>query len=372
MKKTSQPMAERRSFGVEALTLLIFFLLAATKLSAAPQGLERGRFRLRVQFIVPSAPMLDDFKVELFHDSEQAVGDARVQPMEYFYFEGLSGGIYYVVAAVPGFTPVRQRIDVTGPQPETTLHVFMETKPPQVVDRPLDLSGEDSAVIDASNLSPLYRQLMEQLQLAVDELGRENVPVAQHLLESLVHDNPEFYEAHKALGNLYVRLGRFRDAETQFRKAEDLRPASAAPLISLGSLYLQEAEAPNSKEKRDPRSILSDAYASTTKAINLNPKAPFAYYLLGVTYYRLLFYEDAEENFLRSLELEPRLGPARVALANLYIQMQDWPRALDQFELYLRQHPEAGHETQTLEVRDRLKERIEKEKGHDGDVVVAQ
>src|SRR5204863_5350710 len=87
------------------------------------------------------------------------------------------------------------------------------------------------------------------------------------------------------------------------------------------------------------RTILNEALGSLNAAVKLKPDAAFAYYLLGVTYYRSAFYEDAEDNLKRSMELAPTLTYARLALANTYIKMQEWSNAIAQLDAFLATNP---------------------------------
>src|SRR4029453_18853065 len=136
------------------------------------------------------------------------------------------------------------------------------------------------------------------------------------------------------LGTVYQKLGRYRDAESAYKTASELRPMSAAPLINLGSLYVEEAQASESKGSAVVRGILNESLASLEAAIKLKPDAAFAYYLLGVTYYKSAFYEDAEEHLKHSLQLAPDLIEGHLALANVYIKIQEWSNAIAELDAY--------------------------------------
>jgi tetratricopeptide (TPR) repeat protein len=93
------------------------------------------------------------------------------------------------------------------------------------------------------------------------------------------------------------------------------------------------------------------------KAIGLNSNAGFARYLLGVTYYKLGKYSDSESTLIRALELEPNLGDIRLALANVYMRVQDWPKALLSLDRYLKENPKAANRENILAKRQQV-ERI--------------
>jgi tetratricopeptide (TPR) repeat protein len=125
-------------------------------------------------------------------------------------------------------------------------------------------------------------------------------------------------------------------------------------LINLGSLFVEEAEASSSQGSAVVRGILNEALGSLNAAVKLKPDASFAYYLLGVTYYKSAFYEDAEEHLKHALELTPDLFDARLALANVYVRMQEWPNVITQLDAYLAANPKSPMRDQIQAMRSRV------------------
>jgi tetratricopeptide (TPR) repeat protein len=228
----------------------------------------------------------------------------------------------------------------------------MNFKEERIVRPPEDFSGEDFEVVDLSELERTYpSKILDEVKAADREIRERNFEKALPRLEAVVQDAPDLYFAHRLLGTVYQKLGRPRDAESEYKTASDLRPASAAPYVSLGSLYLQEAEASPHQGSAAVRTILNEALGSLNAAIRLKPDAAFAYYLRGVTYYRSAFYEDAEENLKAALDLSSALTPARLALANVYIKMQEWPNAIAQLDAYLAADPDSASRTEVERIR---------------------
>jgi tetratricopeptide (TPR) repeat protein len=155
----------------------------------------------------------------------------------------------------------------------------------------------------------------------------------------------------------------FREAEAEYNKARDLRPTSAAPLVSLGALYMQEADAtihplPGIAGVIVPGEnldiILSDAREVLEEAIKLKPDASFAYYLLGVAHFRGDSFAKSEENLRRSLALEPRLRWARLALGNLYMRQNKWTEALAELDAYLVEFKRVSNRVDVEDVRKKV------------------
>src|SRR5262249_42796239 len=155
-------------------------------------------------------------------------------------------------------------------------------------------------------------------------------------LEAALAIAPEFYNAHNSLGIAYQKLQRYRDGEKEFNRARELNPRSVDPLVNLGSLFMQEAEDANvTKTRRLRGRILDQALDILEAAVKLNPRSGPAHYLLGAANYKSAFYEEAEANLKRALELDRRVSEARLMLANLYMRQKKWELALESLDAYL-------------------------------------
>ena len=164
-------------------------------------------------------------------------------------------------------------------------------------------------------------------------------------------------------------MKRFRDAEKQYNEARRLKPTSAAPLVSLGSLYVEEAEASINPPAGvagvavpggDLGIILSDARDVLAEALKLKPDASFAYYLAGIAEMRGARYAKAEENLRKSLEIEPKLRWARIALGNLYIRQGKLKEALAEFDRYVAEFKKVSNLPEVQLTRGKIVAQLEK------------
>jgi tetratricopeptide (TPR) repeat protein len=307
--------------------------------AAWAQTTPSGGYRIIGKVLTPITSFQDLFEVRLVHESQQLAGVAMVAIHDQFVFKDLGAGTYFLVVAIPGFKNVSQRVDV-GTNRDAGVVIYLEAATPSDETRPLDLSGEEVGVIDAAYLNPQPQHLIDDVEIAGNETRNGEIAKAITRLESVVGEAPDFYEARKALGAAYQKAQRYRDAEVEYNAAKDLRPSSAAPWISLGSLFIEEAQAGDAMSSVAVRRILNEALGSLLTALDLNPKAAFAYYLLGVTYYECSLFEDAEDNLKRAMEVEPRITFARLALVNVYMRIRDWPSALLELDAYLAANPD--------------------------------
>jgi predicted Zn-dependent protease len=218
--------------------------------------------------------------------------------------------------------------------------------------------------IDVSELKREFPQkAVNEFQRAQSERLEGQAPKARARLEKLVKEYPDFYDARNALGSVHLEMKRFREAEAEYNEARRLRPTSAAPWVSLGSLYVMEAEASLYPEPGiagvvlpggDLGIILSDAREVLAEAIKIKPDASFAYYLLGITETRGGRYQKAEENLRRALEIEPKLRWARLALGNLFINQRKFKEALIEYDTYLVDYKKVSNRTEVERARAKV------------------
>jgi tetratricopeptide (TPR) repeat protein len=348
---------KRRLPGIAIALALVFFASSAwAQISTVNRG-GPASFGISGRIIVPVANFQEQFEVLLVQNLAQPVQATVADSQGRYRFSGLPRGTYYIHVKIDGFQEVRQRVDLNS---ETIMNIILDFEEERIVKPPTDFSGENVEVVDISDLSKTYPSaVIEKLKAANKEFESGNYVKALPLLEEIVREVPELYQAHRLLGVTYQKQSRYRDAESEYRTASELRPASAAPLINLGSLYVQEAEASSGQGSAVVRGILNEALASLNQALKLKPDASFGYYLLGVTYYRSAFYEDAEDNLKRSLELAPDLLDARLALANVYIKMQEWPNVITQLDAYLASNPKPEMRALVLTMRSKVVARLQ-------------
>ncbi|HET9942218.1 MAG TPA: tetratricopeptide repeat protein [Terriglobia bacterium] len=336
------------------LPVILIFVLVAPVSPAALQvpRLQQTAFAITGQVIVPVPGFQQMFEVLLLQNVEQLVQAVVADSQGRYRFTGLARGTYYVSVKIEGFQEVRQRVDLNS---DSIINIIMDFQEERVVKPATDFSGEESEVVDISEMQKAYpAAIVERMRAADKDIQGGSYLKAVSILEEITKEYPEFYQAHRSLGTAYQKLGRYRDAESEYRTASELRQTSAAPLINLASLYLEEADASTGQGSAVVRGILNEALGSLNAALKLKPDAPFAYYLLGVTYYKSAFYEDAEENLKRSLELAPDLLQAHLALANVYVRIQEWSNAIAQLDAFLEASPRSPLRDQVVAMRSRI------------------
>jgi tetratricopeptide (TPR) repeat protein len=177
----------------------------------------------------------------------------------------------------------------------------------------------------ALDLQPDYVQAHLALGDTYLKLGEIDEARAAYL--RAIDMQPNYAPAHDGMGRLLESMGKDDEAETSYRKALEINVAFADAYTHLGEMYLRKGR-------------LDDAIALFLKAITVKPDFSQAYTRLGVALSRQERYEDALAAARKSLELAPQDPEPRVALARIDLEMQSLRRSREAVDAALLIDPE--------------------------------
>lgn len=190
----------------------------------------------------------------------------------------------------------------------------------------------------------LYQQQRPALQAralyreALAALGQHHPEQAAQLLAGAIIRRPALFEAHLALGDVQVELGRLREAADSYRQATRLKPKHAEAFARLGAALaacerFDEAEAALEQAAkltpRDSRALVTlghvrllrqrwpEATEAFAAALKLAPHDADLLYDLGRAYQHAGQVEQAAEAYRQALKCDPKHQPAERALAEL-------------------------------------------------------
>jgi tetratricopeptide (TPR) repeat protein len=309
----------------------------------------------------------DSYHEVLLFDEARLVAWGYTNSTGEYYIPPQTPGKYSIVVRIEHFKEYRGRVDLDGCDVVVHHFVYMEPEEEPIPKVILDFTGEVNEVVDVSELKRQFPQrAVNEFEKARTERLRVQTDAARKRLEKLLREYPDFYEARNALGSVYLEAKEFRDAEAQYNKARELRPHSAAPWVSLGSLYVQEADAASDTggKGKDPSNvlvfssdvgvILDDAKGVLVQAIKIKPDASFAYYLLGIAEWWSGDYSKGEALLRKSMEVEPKLRWARLALANLHMERKNYKEALADLDTYLVDYKKVSNIAEVKQVREKV------------------
>ena len=164
----------------------------------------------------------------------------------------------------------------------------------------------------ALDLQPDYVQAHLALGDAYLKQGDASEARAEYL--RALDLQPNYAAAHDGLGRLFESTGQDDKAEAQYRQALEINVAFADSYTHLGDLFLR-------------RGRLDDAIDLFLKAIAVRPDFSTAYTRLGIAYARLQLYNDAIAATRKSEELSPQDPEPCVALARIYLDLESDRRA---------------------------------------------
>lgn len=342
---------------IPILSCLLMFSLYTTAL-----GTGAGPYVLRSKVIIAEPHFLSSFDVVLLlEDGVQEVRRVRATSMVDAVFPGLDAGVYVLEVNVPGFKKARERVNIRGLQTETSVAIFVER--PVVVEPAKsgiasvrDYDAEN--LVAASDLGKFPKDLTLELETAQGELLDRNYDGALGRLNDILERFPDYYPAIRDRGVVYQKLGSYVEARSDYAKAQALMSSSPVPLIYMAGLSLLEAR---TASPGNERMFIRDAGEDLLKAIEIWPHSSFAHYLLGVTYYEAGFYEDAEDSLMHALNLDPQFAEIHIALANLYMKLQEWDSALLHLDTYLAEAEDHKELDNLQSIRSRLQKIVESE-----------
>jgi tetratricopeptide (TPR) repeat protein len=202
-----------------------------------------------------------------------------------------------------------------------TVMVTLQAKP--------DKNNLKTGVINAS-LADIPENARAQYQKALDLIKTGDLRKAVEDLEAAIALYPKFALALNELGVQYLRLGEADKAVEPLRSASKLSPDGFNPHVNLGIALLETRQ-------------YAEAEAHLRDALKIG-STPTAHMYLGLTLVRLKNFEEAQrelETAISGAGDSPNLAQAHRYLGGLYWNKNDYRRAVDEFEAYLRLTPNA-------------------------------
>jgi Tfp pilus assembly protein PilF len=329
-----------------AVTVGLLLLLGNA--AVARQNPGRGSYSVSGLLISENSHFDSQFEIRLLTDMEREVGAVVKHTQERFLFSGLERGLYYIVANVSGHKPVRHRVEFVGNDREASVSIVLEPEPIVV-----------TKATGVTSVSRMARPgaVLKELEAANKKLAEGSIEEARTRLESIVNEAPDFYDAHRSLAIAYQSERRYRDAEKEYRIAQTLEPALPGPWMGLASNYLEQLEAGG--EPSSEGEAVRGALEAARHAVKADPGVALAHYLLGVAYYRSSLLDEAAGSLSEALQRDCTLGPAHLALVNVYIRLQQWERALAQIDFYIKENPRARNRDEVLTKRSEIERMID-------------
>jgi choline-sulfatase len=216
-------------------------------------------------------------------------------------------------------------------------------------------SGRESR-IDPKDRIGDFERYVNALALATSGKLSESVTLLRSLRDKL----PDVVDIRTNLGLNQMRLGDYREAAGEFKRAVEMAPSDAGPHFELGSCYFRlgqpdeaipqlkatlnlepwytradEALAEIYIQKKD----YPQALARLNHLLTVDPFSFTAHYNLGILAAMDKNWSDAEQHLLSALGADPKSAEAHNTLGMVYLQRDELARAREQFVETIRLQP---------------------------------
>ncbi|HZI48346.1 MAG TPA: tetratricopeptide repeat protein, partial [Pyrinomonadaceae bacterium] len=214
-----------------------------------------------------------------------------------FRFIRLRPGQYKVFATATGLDAAPQSVDLSRASPR--VHVFLQLVPVS----PTFRTSGNKRIIDVR--VPLDAQ--SALEKGRAAMAEKKTDEAINHLQKATRIYPDYYEAHRMLGQVFMDTSQWEKAEASLRQAVRIDPKAVPALSSLGEVYRRE------KKYDEAQKILDEALKLDNNSWESN-------FTLGRIYWELKDIPKAGRYVARSIELQPNVAEGHLLAGNIFIR----------------------------------------------------
>lgn len=322
--------------------LKIFFLVILTSFFAVRTHAQRdydpmapGSFyEISGQIRSADNKPIENVMVRIESSTGALVDQGTADNMGRFRFIRLRPGQYKVFATAAGLSAAPQSVDLSRVSPR--VHVLFQLVPDSATFR---TRGSGRARILDARLPVDAQAALEKARAAVAE--KKTDEAITHLLKA-TRIYPDYYEAHRMLGQLYMDISQWEKAGASLRQAVRIDPKAVSALTSLGEVYRRE------KKYEEAQRILEEALKLDNNSWESN-------FTLGRIHWELKDIAKAGRYVARSIELQPNVAEGHLLAGNIFIRAGLPENAVIEYEEYLRLAPKGKFSAQTQALVDKLK-----------------
>lgn len=322
-----------------ALAALLFVFAAHAGASAQSIGIGAHRNNtggtggdrvIRGRILSPSGK-LPDSRIRIQLESTNSAGTSTVADDDgNFYFSNLEVGAYtLIVDAGKEYEVVREAVYLGGGgQTTASPLIYLRVRP----EAHPALAGVPQPAV------ALYIK-------GVEAMRRNETEQAITHLTAAVAQHPNFGLAHRDLGALYLRTNQMDKAAESLKQAVQALPDDPEARRDYGIVLLEKKEFPAAEEN----------LRAALKKMNQSPQA---HMYLGVALMRQRKLDDAVKELEQSVKLGgERMGRAHYYLGGIYWAKNEFKRAADELETYLKLTPKAADAEQVKASIKQLREK---------------
>src|SRR6266446_5500171 len=246
-------------------------------------------------------------------------GQAETDTSGKFELQGLPAASYVVRVRFPGYYEMSQGANLTV-NPSTylsfELHPRPSNAPPAVAPE-----GPDA------RMAAVPEKARKEFAAARDlwQKGADPQRCIDHLNKA-IKSYPKFPDAYVLQASVYIQQNNAAEAKSALDRAIEIDPKLPEAWFTLGMVQNKEKD-------------YAGAEKTLTEGLKLDDGSPQGHYELAKTYWAMGRWQDAEPHALKTAALQPAMAPVHVLLGNIALRKRDVPKALKEFQEYLRLDP---------------------------------
>jgi Flp pilus assembly protein TadD len=190
---------------------------------------------------------------------------------------------------------------------------------------------------------------LPQLNLGVVLNKQNNFKEATEVLSKLQRRYPDLTKVHVPLVEALIGSQDWLAAETEIKKAMTLADADQVDLkVKMGMVEIRQGK-------------FELAIAVLREAIKAEPDNALAQFNLGVALIQTASLDEAEAALSKTYALKgSEMAGAQLMLGQVYFQKQNYAKAIESFEIYLRDLPNAPNAAQVKDAVEKLRQSVKK------------
>lgn len=230
----------------------------------------------------------------------------------------------------------------------------------------------------SSGESTYSREVAQQLNIGTMLLRESKLREARQAFQKAVELEPKCHEAWNNIGLTYYRQGNLDKAGDAYMSAIDIEPGFVPSITNLGAVRHQQKEltkatqlyklALDLSDGRDPEiqynyaNVLrdqkdyKDAEEHYLKSIELRPDFPAAHNGLGATYFCQKKFVEAEREINKAIKLKPDYALAYYHMGLLQAARGKYPEAIKAYEESLEHEDRKDYANDTRDKISKLRE----------------
>jgi Tfp pilus assembly protein PilF len=263
------------------------------------------------------------FDLLLYSRSGTLLDRQKVASKGRYWFLNVPEGDYDLVFEFENAEVARMPIRMAGIPTDFRQDVSLEWK-----SGPINKKTVNPGVIsveDTYERKPINQSRFQKAQAAIDSKENEK---ALALLQEVVADDSQDFQAWAELGTVYLAKKDLAQAEASYLRSTSVRPTFFLALLNLGRVRLMEAE-------------YATAITPLEQAVSLRPQSADANYFLGEGYLQIKKGSLAVGYLNEAIKIDPvGMAQAHLRLATLYNAAGMKDKAASEYEQFLTKVPD--------------------------------